>query len=181
MISCLKSWMHRKLTLLGKITVLKSFALPKLIYPLTVLNTPPDEIIQEIINTMFKFIWNGKPSKIKKETLMHNIENGGLKMIDLNKFICSLKATWVKRLSDNNNGPWKQIYLSKLNKYGGELLFNCNLSVCDVKILFPKCVFLQNILTSWRQICQQDDFGITSKCVIWNNTNIKVNNITFFL
>ena len=62
---CLKSWMHRKLTLLGKITVLKSFALPKLIYPLTVLNTPQDEIIQEIINVMFKFIWNGKPSKIK--------------------------------------------------------------------------------------------------------------------
>ena len=27
--NCLKSWMHRKLTLLGKITVLKSFALPK--------------------------------------------------------------------------------------------------------------------------------------------------------
>ena len=35
--NCLKQWMHRKLTLMGKITVIKSFALPKLIYPLTVL------------------------------------------------------------------------------------------------------------------------------------------------
>ena len=69
--NCLKSWMHRKLTLLGKITVLKSFALPKLVYPLTVLPNPSKEIIQDIINTMFRFIWNGKPNKIKKETLMN--------------------------------------------------------------------------------------------------------------
>ena len=30
--NCLKQWQHRKLTLLGKVTVIKSFALPKLIY-----------------------------------------------------------------------------------------------------------------------------------------------------
>ena len=30
--NCLKQWQHRKLTLMGKITVIKTFALPKLIY-----------------------------------------------------------------------------------------------------------------------------------------------------
>ena len=55
--------MHRKLTLLGKITVLKCFALPKLVYPLTVLPNPPEGILQDIINTMFKFIWNGKKTR----------------------------------------------------------------------------------------------------------------------
>ena len=35
--NCLKRWQHRKLTLMGKITVIKTFALPKLIYPFTVL------------------------------------------------------------------------------------------------------------------------------------------------
>ena len=40
--NCLKRWNHRQLSLMGKITVVKTFALPILIYPLTVLNNPPD-------------------------------------------------------------------------------------------------------------------------------------------
>ena len=42
---CLKSWMHRKLTLLCKITVIKCFDLPKLVYPLTVLANPSQQTI----------------------------------------------------------------------------------------------------------------------------------------
>ena len=38
----------RTMTLMGKITVVKTFALPKLIYPLTVLENPPEEIIKKI-------------------------------------------------------------------------------------------------------------------------------------
>ena len=43
-VNCLKHWNHRKLSLMGKVVV-KTFALPKLIYPLTVLNTPPVDIL----------------------------------------------------------------------------------------------------------------------------------------
>ena len=43
--NCLKSWEHRKLSL---ITVIKTLALPKLVYPLTVLPTPPDAVIDLI-------------------------------------------------------------------------------------------------------------------------------------
>ena len=43
--NCLKQWQHMKLSLLGKTTVIKSFAFPKLIYPLTVLpNAPEDQL-----------------------------------------------------------------------------------------------------------------------------------------
>ena len=31
--NCLKRWNHRKLSLMGKISVVKTFALPKLTYP----------------------------------------------------------------------------------------------------------------------------------------------------
>ena len=50
--NCLKQWQHRKLSLIGKITVIKSYALPKLIYPLTVLPSPPEEQIKLINDTM---------------------------------------------------------------------------------------------------------------------------------
>ena len=45
---CLMQWRHRKLTLIGKIVVIKSYALPKLIYPLTSLPNPPKETIKHI-------------------------------------------------------------------------------------------------------------------------------------
>jgi len=56
----LKSWQHRKMTLLGKITVLKIFALPKLLYPLSVLDTPSQETIKTISDIMFNFVWDYK-------------------------------------------------------------------------------------------------------------------------
>lgn len=49
----LKQWQHRKLTLMGKITVIKTFALPKLIYPFTVLSNPNQHIINDIKNQYF--------------------------------------------------------------------------------------------------------------------------------
>ena len=45
---CLKQWQHRKLTLMGKITVVKNYALPKLIYALLSLPNPPIETVKRI-------------------------------------------------------------------------------------------------------------------------------------
>ena len=45
---------------MGKITDVNTFALPKLIYPFTVLENPAVETLDE---RFFKFIWIGKPDK----------------------------------------------------------------------------------------------------------------------
>ena len=105
--NCLKQWQHRKLSLIGRITVIKSFAFPKLIYPLSVLPNPPYHYIKQITTAMFEFLWNKKTDKIKKKVITGRYEDGGLKMLDIEKFINSLKASWIKRLLDNqNNGIW---------------------------------------------------------------------------
>ena len=66
----LKSWQHRKLTLLGKITVIKTLALPKLIHLLTSLPNLPQTKINDLNSLFYKFIWNGKSDKIKRSTLI---------------------------------------------------------------------------------------------------------------
>ena len=40
---------------------------------------------------MYEFIWDGKPEKNKIDILSMGYESGGLKMIDLDNFINSLK------------------------------------------------------------------------------------------
>jgi len=48
---------------MGKITDVNTFALPKLIYPFTVIENPAVETLDEILKSIFKFIWIGKPDK----------------------------------------------------------------------------------------------------------------------
>ena len=88
---------------MGKIIVVNNFAFPKLVYPLTVLNNINNETCKAIENLMFKFICDKKPDKIKRKTLCQDYINGGLKMLELKKFILSLKASWLKRITDKNN------------------------------------------------------------------------------
>ena len=77
-VNCLKRWNHRKLSFMGKVTVVKTFALPKLIYPLTVLDNPPVHIINKIKSETFNFIWDSKPDKIKRSVLGKTIKTGNL-------------------------------------------------------------------------------------------------------
>ena len=79
---------------------------------------------------MYSFVWDSKPDKISRKQLKRNYEEGGLKMIDLNCYINSLKCTWIKRIFDHNNkGQWKYIYTQMLGRYGGKLLFECELNI----------------------------------------------------
>jgi hypothetical protein len=57
-----------------------------------------------LLNTsyFFYFIWDGKPEKIKRNTLISDFEDGGLKMIHLQQFNAYLKISWIKRFLSNN-------------------------------------------------------------------------------
>jgi len=93
----------------------------------------------------FKFIWNGKPDKVKRNTLIGDFEKGRLKMIDIESYFISLKESWVSRLTDSKCSNWKLIPLEYLNALGKKwLTFNMNI---DVK---KHNQFLNNI--SWRSI-----------------------------
>ena len=53
----LNTWIYRDLTYMGKITVIKSLALPILIQALTVLPNPAEKVFKEIQNIFFNFLW----------------------------------------------------------------------------------------------------------------------------
>jgi hypothetical protein len=52
----LSSWAYRDLTYIGRITVIKTLALPLLVQILTVLPNPPAQVIKEIQDIFYKFI-----------------------------------------------------------------------------------------------------------------------------
>ena len=61
----LNNWKRRKLTLLGKVNIVKSVGLSKLIYNASVLPVPKN-FCDQVNKTTFYFIWDNKIAKIKK-------------------------------------------------------------------------------------------------------------------
>ena len=51
---------------MGKVPVIKNYALPKLIYALSALPITPIETVKRIKKLMYEFIWDGKPEKIRE-------------------------------------------------------------------------------------------------------------------
>ena len=102
-------WKNRQLTVTGKITVIKSMILSKLTHVLTSLPKPSEELITRLENMMYKFIWNGKRNRIRKDVLILPIEFGGQGMTDLRSFITALKIYWVKRAPYNDPYQWEAI------------------------------------------------------------------------
>ena len=82
---------------------LKTFAIPKIIYPLTVLPTSPDHILRDIEHSINKFMWDGNIAKIKHTILIQTIDNGGSSMPNIRNILHTAKASWVKRLVDDKN------------------------------------------------------------------------------
>ena len=110
--SCLNCWEYRRLTLLGKIVVLKNLIASQLVYMLSPLPTN-QQVLDEINNISYKFLWDGKGDKIKRSIMISDHENGGLRMLDLNSFNKALKLSWVRKyLNENNSGKWKLLGLT---------------------------------------------------------------------
>jgi len=51
-------WSSRGLSVYGKVTIIKSFLIPKFVYVCSVLSTPK-ELVKELNQLLFKFLWNG--------------------------------------------------------------------------------------------------------------------------
>ena len=111
----------------------------------------PKNTKNEIESKCFKFIWNGKPDKVKRNILIGDFEKGGLKMIDIESYFISLKASWVSRLTDSKFSNWKLIPLKYLNVFEKKwLIFNMNIDVKKHKqFLNNSPEFCKHVLTSW--------------------------------
>ena len=114
----LYSWSSRKLTLIGKITIIKTLILPLFIHLFSALPNPSTRLIKTLETLLFKFIWDGKNDKIKRNTLICNYDEGGLKMVHIPSFIDYLKIKWIKRIM-MKKGMWIQLFDQQFKTISG--------------------------------------------------------------
>ena len=84
----LKSWSTRTLTLLGKILIIKTYAISQVIYLMQSMSLC-ESSIKKIMTVIYKFLWNRNfdaaraPERIKRSIMLTSVSNGGFGMIDL--------------------------------------------------------------------------------------------------
>ena len=137
-----------KLTLGGKITIFKSLAISKIVH-LAIITKVPKTVVEELMEIQKNFSWDNKKVKIEQNTLCNNYRDGGLKSVDIEHKIASLKCSWVKRLYTENFHEWKIIPLQYVNKFFCKnFKVACNLNIRKNTLsYFPS--FYKDILRIW--------------------------------
>ena len=140
------------------------------------LSVPP-QIVTEIKTIVFRFLWNSK-DKIKRKVVCNEFKRGGLRMVDIDNMIKSLKLTWISRLVASEKRPWKNYLQQALQKAGGYKLFlRSNYDISRRKDLSLSSFYLE-ALKYWKDL--RDQCIINNDELIWNNKNILVNNFPVF-
>jgi hypothetical protein len=113
----LDCWHTRDLTIFGKMVIVKTLGLAKLIFSATMLPLPKN-IGKHLETEIDRFIWKGKKRRITKEILHGTIAEGGLGQLDIQAYFEALKASWLPRIFRNENQSWNCLSRYYFNQFG---------------------------------------------------------------
>ena len=179
----IKSWRNRKLTIAGRITLVKSFLMAQFIYLMqaTIL---PDEVLKRINTLFFKYIWSKGdifkeneikkiPESIKRDVMIQNYKDKGLNMINMMHLQISLSYKWITRLLCKSNAKWTDIprwYYAHLNSDLN--IFKVNVRYEDIRGIHPKFpYFYKKLLEMWTH--QLDNNDNSKSGILWNNNQFR--------
>ena len=110
----LRAWSLRRLTLLGKILIIKTFAVSQSIYLMqTMLLSTANHA--KIMKLIFKFLWNKNfnaaraPERIRRSVMLAPVESGGCGLVDIKDLGHSLDVRSYGRLLTSNHPFLKQV------------------------------------------------------------------------
>lgn len=165
-------WKYRDISVMGKITIAKTFGISQFLYTSSVISMPI-HIQNQINSLLFQFIWNG-PDRIKRTVICGDYAGGGLKMINLRSRVQTQNILWLKRLVSTTEAGWKDILLYYLKPFGGKDILKCNLDVKKLKGAIPP--FYLEALTLWVEITNLKPVKVEDVLnqTVWNNRFILI-------
>jgi hypothetical protein len=166
-------WCLRKLTLKGKILIVNTLLITQMLYICSVLHAPK-WVIERYQMLIRDFIWDSKPTKVKYSCMISKIEEGGLKLQDIEAKITSLKVKWLHLMSNpEHKAAWKSYVETKCKAKIHDILLH-NKSVNDLPSF--KDNFYNEIFNLWVNLHHHAPVTSEQACMqtICNNTFIKI-------
>ena len=162
------NWKSRLLTPFGRITLIKTLFLPKLIHLFMSLPVPI-ALLQEINSLMYEFLWDSKPDKVKRKTICAKYSNGGLRMTDSFNFEKVLKLSWIRKIVQQTNLHWRSLLIdngyniNSIPIMGGSYPFYSRLQ---------ENKFWNQVLDYWKTFCEKQqptsNIHILNSCLWYN-------------
>ena len=174
----INSWNWRGLTLLGKIQIIKSFAIPKILYRLSLVSTNKT-FVKEVNQVLYNFVWKGK-DKVKRLALINSVENGGLNMPHIESLIDTQRIVCIKKYLGDSPCSWKIILDHYLHKVGGSLLFHCNFEYTKLPLDLPD--YYRECLATWTKLTASPVSSMDEivNQILWNNKFICIGQKSVF-
>ncbi|CAH3122533.1 unnamed protein product [Pocillopora meandrina] len=157
------------LSIFDKVTIIKSFLIPKFVYVCSLPPTP-NEMVKQLNQLLFKFLLKGT-DKVTRLSTINDYGEGGLKMIDSESMVKALRLAWLKRIFNSNDGTWKRYLQHQLKTFGGLFFLNCNYDVNDYTITSQ---FYRELLLWWSQFRETFATDLNWTNIIWNNKEIRI-------
>lgn len=172
----LNPWIRRSLTPFGRVHLLKSVALSKLVHLMSTIGRPTKAQTKEIESIMFKFIWGGSTDKISRTTMKNFPDSGGLNVPDIEAKADSLKISWVRKfLSTENRAKWKQVMSKRLKLTDTVTLFHCDYNLNSSHTLG---IFWTETLQAWNKLKEAEQKDLTGEeilsKVLWHSKELNL-------
>jgi hypothetical protein len=166
-------WMKRNITPLGRVAILKSLILSKLVHLWMLLPNPPDNCATDFQKAIFKFIWNKKQDRISRKNIIKNIQKGGLGVVDIKSYANSLKLAWIRKLEGGTH-RWRSIISSLFPMVASLRNFGESLPIKGFHIN----KFWRHVFLAYECLCKKikvdDPSDMLAEPLFYNN-NIPIN------
>ena len=165
-------WSTRGLSLKGRVTILKSLIIPKLLYPMSVLPVPAN-VVDIVDNMIVDFFWNQRKPKIKRDVIIQSIENGGMSVPHFASMVETNKILWIKRLTSPSEAKWKCIIGELIKPFSIQHFIENNLdndTIDSIAIPFYRQIFELWACAKPKPISKLE----IMEQIIWKNKYIKV-------
>ena len=174
-------WSQRSITIKGRITVTRSLLASYLVYLSSCVEIPKKSL-NKIQSKIMKFVWRGRPPKVSKDVLVQDINQGGLRLVDVEAFYQSLKMTWIGRMYTNVDSAWRKIVQARLGKLElGDFIKSslCKNDIMQLKIpMYYKNVFIQYQTYNYKPL---DNVNNIRKEMLWCNRSIRIGGKTVYI
>ena len=170
----LNMWSQRQLSLKGKIAVLRTVILPQILYVASTLYTP-EWVEKEVDGLFFKFLWSSKKPHVRREVVISEISNGGLKMPLFSGMLRGMKCSWIKRLLSKDYQ--RKNLASHFVKYKGYNIVDIIQFKLDIDHVVVSSPFYQQVLKYWFELYSVHpiDKKESMTMPIWHNKYLKIN------
>jgi len=103
--------------------------------------------------------------------MINSYENGGLRVLDFETLVKSVRLSWFKRLLASENAGWKCYLTHLLKPFGGLFLLHCDYDPKDYNISNQ---FYAELIQFWAEFRGAFSDKDNNSSIIWNNKNIRI-------